>query len=44
MQALVWTAQIFDVNVTKSTYIAPSMSDKTAAADLMRHIASDVRE
>ena len=44
LQALVWTAQIFDVDVTKSSYNAPAMAGRTAAADLMRRIASEVRE
>jgi hypothetical protein len=44
LQALVWTAQLFDVDVTKSSYNAPAMAGRTAAADLMRRIASEVRE
>ena len=44
LQALVWTAQLFDVDVSKSKYLPHAMSGRSEAADLMRHIASEVRE
>lgn len=44
LQALVWTARLFDVDVTKSGYLPQYFSKQPERAALMRRIASDLRK
>lgn len=44
LQALVWTARIFDVDVTKSRYVPQYLSKQPGRVALMRRIASDLRK
>ncbi len=43
LQGLVWTAKIFNADVTKSTYVPKCLAEKPERAALMRKIASELR-
>ena len=39
LQGLVWTARLFGADVTKTTYVAPALTNAPERAELMRRIA-----
>ncbi len=43
LQALVWTARLFDADVTKSSYVPPCLAKHPERAALMREIAAELR-
>ncbi len=43
LQALVWTARLFNVDVTKSTFLPKCLKDQPERAVLMRKIAGELR-
>lgn len=43
LQGLVWTAKLFGVDVTKSTYVPKCLADRPDEAALMRKIANELK-